>query len=202
MRYVPPLRARHRMPLRSRRRAYIIHLPLPAFQSLKHQLEQEWVPAMQQLLDIETDELPVLWDCDFLLGPKNDSGEDTYVLCEINVSSVSPFPDSALSPIAASDARENATQDEALRLHGGFTPRCRRRVPRPLNHRHDLASFDHTRGNAAVPSHRVVAAGAQILFHPRAGMALPGILEHGGADANEFVLQREQVDALDDDVPA
>ena len=45
-------------------------------------------------------DLPVLWDCDFLLGPKNDSGEDTYVLCEINVSSVAPFPDSALNPIA------------------------------------------------------------------------------------------------------
>jgi hypothetical protein len=70
------------------------------FQSLKRQLEQEWVPAVQQLLDIATDELPVLWDCDFLLGPKNDSGEDTYVLCEINVSSVAPFPDSALNPIA------------------------------------------------------------------------------------------------------
>ena len=55
---------------------------------------------MQQLLGISTEELPVLWDCDFLLGPKNDSGEDTYVLCEINVSSVSPFPDSALSSIA------------------------------------------------------------------------------------------------------
>jgi hypothetical protein len=42
----------------------------------------------------------VLWDCDFLLGPKNDSGDDAYVLCEINVSSVAPFPDSALSAIA------------------------------------------------------------------------------------------------------
>jgi hypothetical protein len=79
----------------------LYHPPsMPAFQLLKHRLEQEWVPAMQQLLGIGTDELPVLWDCDFLLGPKNDSGEDTYVLCEINVSSVSPFPDSALSAIA------------------------------------------------------------------------------------------------------
>lgn len=73
---------------------------LPEFQSLKQQLEQEWVPAMQKLLNIETVELPVLWDCDFLLGPKNESGQDTYVLCEINVSSVSPFPESALTPLA------------------------------------------------------------------------------------------------------
>jgi hypothetical protein len=49
---------------------------------------------------IATVELPVLWDADFLLGPKDASGEDSYVLCEINVSSVSPFPDSA-APLLA-----------------------------------------------------------------------------------------------------
>jgi hypothetical protein len=59
-------------------------------------LEQEWVPAVQQLLDIDTESLPILWDCDFLLGPKQDNGEDTYVLCEINVSSVAPYPESAV----------------------------------------------------------------------------------------------------------
>ncbi len=79
----------------------LYHPPsMPEFQSLKFQLEQEWVPAMQQLLDIDTNELPVLWDCDFLLGPKSGPGEDTYVLCEINVSSVSPFPDSAVALVA------------------------------------------------------------------------------------------------------
>jgi hypothetical protein len=72
----------------------------PEFQSLKRHLEREWVPAMRRLLDIATDQLPVLWDCDFLLGPKHESGEDTYVLCEINVSSVSPFPDAALPLLA------------------------------------------------------------------------------------------------------
>jgi hypothetical protein len=41
-----------------------------------------------------------LWDCDFLLGPKTASGADTYVLCEINASSVSPFPASAVVPVA------------------------------------------------------------------------------------------------------
>ena len=79
----------------------LYHPPsMPAYQSLKTQLEQEWVPAIQRLLDIETDRLPLLWDCDFLLGPKCASGEDTYVLCEINVSSVWPFPDSALPLLA------------------------------------------------------------------------------------------------------
>jgi glutathione synthase/RimK-type ligase-like ATP-grasp enzyme len=71
----------------------------PEFQALKHRLEGEWLPAAQRRLEIETHRLPVLWDCDFLLGPKTASGEDSYVLCEINVSSVSPFPDSALDPL-------------------------------------------------------------------------------------------------------
>jgi hypothetical protein len=79
----------------------LYHPPsMPEFQLLKRQLEQEWVPAVQRLLEIDTHDLPVLWDSDFLLGPKNASGEDTYVLCEINVSSVAPFPDTALSAIA------------------------------------------------------------------------------------------------------
>ena len=56
---------------------------------------------MQQRLDLETTSLPILWDCDFLLGAKNANGEDSYVLCEINVSSVAPYPESAVSSIVA-----------------------------------------------------------------------------------------------------
>jgi len=79
----------------------LYHPPtIPEFQSLKSKVEQEWVPAMQRLLDINTKKLPVLWDCDFLLGPKGTLGENAYVLCEINVSSVAPFPESALPYIA------------------------------------------------------------------------------------------------------
>jgi hypothetical protein len=86
----------------------LYHPPtMPEFQALKAQLEQEWVPAMQQLLDIETERLPVLWDADFLLGPKEASGADSYVLCEINVSSVAPFPDSA-TPFVAEAALARA----------------------------------------------------------------------------------------------
>ena len=70
------------------------------FQALKKLLESNWIPAAQQMLEIETKDLPVLWDCDFLLGPKTEAGHDTYVLCEINVSSVSPYPDSAVEPLA------------------------------------------------------------------------------------------------------
>lgn len=70
------------------------------FQPLRQRLEREWVPALQRLLAIDTAQLPVIWDCDFLLGPRNAAGEDTYVLCEINVSSVAPFPESAIEPVA------------------------------------------------------------------------------------------------------
>jgi hypothetical protein len=73
---------------------------LPQFHALKGRLETEWVPQMQRLLGISEAELPLLWDCDFLLGPKDAGGADSYVLCEINASSVSPFPDSAAPRVA------------------------------------------------------------------------------------------------------
>ena len=79
----------------------IYHPPaMPEFRALKKKVEQEWVPEMQRLLDIETYSLPIIWDCDFLLGPKSASGEDTFVLCEINVSSVAPYPETAPPYIA------------------------------------------------------------------------------------------------------
>lgn len=75
------------------------------FQALKRQLEREWVPQMQALLQIDTDSLPVLWDADFLYGPKLSDGSDSHVLCEINVSSVYPFPAESLEPMADAVAR-------------------------------------------------------------------------------------------------
>ena len=55
---------------------------------------------MQRILDIDTDSLPMIWDADFLYGLKDAAGNDTFVLCEINVSSVFPFPGEALEPLA------------------------------------------------------------------------------------------------------
>jgi hypothetical protein len=63
-------------------------------------MESEWTPQMMQLLDIDAGSLPIIWDADFLYGPRDRSGEDTYVLCEINVSSVFPFPEAAPREIA------------------------------------------------------------------------------------------------------
>ena len=70
------------------------------FQDLKARLESGWIAEMQRLCNVDTESLPVIWDADFLLGPKTAAGEDTYVLCEINVSSVFPIPDEAWAPLA------------------------------------------------------------------------------------------------------
>jgi len=72
----------------------------PPFQQLRKQMETDWVPAMEKLLQIPTASLPALWDADFLYGPKTPDGSDTYVLCEINVSSVAPYPDTAAARVA------------------------------------------------------------------------------------------------------
>ena len=72
----------------------------PEFQAIKTKMENEWLDAFCRTLDIEPGALPLLWDADFLYGPKTTSGDDTYVLGEINVSAVSPFPESALLPLA------------------------------------------------------------------------------------------------------
>jgi hypothetical protein len=72
----------------------------PMFQILRTKMEAEWAPQMCQLLNINPESLPIIWDADFLYGPRTAGGEDTYVLCEINVSSVAPFPEQAPNEIA------------------------------------------------------------------------------------------------------
>ena len=42
----------------------------------------------------------MIWDADFMLGPPGNDGTDSYVLGEINVSSVFPVPDEAPAQIA------------------------------------------------------------------------------------------------------
>jgi hypothetical protein len=72
----------------------------PRFQRLRQCMEADWTPGMQRLLDIQSRDLPVLWDADFLHGPKSAVGEDTFVLGEINVSCVIPYPLDAVDVIA------------------------------------------------------------------------------------------------------
>lgn len=70
------------------------------FQRLRRLMQETWVPQLARRLGLAIRELPLIWDADFLLGPKGADGEDGYVLCEINASSVYPMPDEAPAAMA------------------------------------------------------------------------------------------------------
>jgi hypothetical protein len=87
----------------------------PEWQALRQQAEAAWVPQMTSILGISPEELPAIWDADFLFGPKTPAGDDSYILCEINVSAVWPFPPAAAPAIAAA-ALGRTRAARALRL--------------------------------------------------------------------------------------
>lgn len=66
------------------------------YQNLRNLLENKWIPELQVMFDIDTRELPVIWDADFLIDSSSN-----YKLCEINVSSVYPYPKYAIPDIVA-----------------------------------------------------------------------------------------------------
>jgi hypothetical protein len=72
----------------------------PRFQRLRACLEHDWLPMLCERAGVRPRALPLLWDADFLPG-EDSSGEERRVLCEINVSSVSPFPPSAIAPLVS-----------------------------------------------------------------------------------------------------
>jgi hypothetical protein len=72
----------------------------PRFQGLRRLMEDQWMPQLTALLAIAPSDLPMIWDADFMLRPRTADGSDSYVLGEINVSSVFPIPDEAPAEIA------------------------------------------------------------------------------------------------------
>lgn len=74
---------------------------LPQFQVLRRLLEDGWIEQLWRRVGLARDRLPLLWDCDFICGEQPGS----FVLCEINVSSVAPFPPSAVEPLVAAVKR-------------------------------------------------------------------------------------------------
>jgi hypothetical protein len=78
---------------------------LPAFQGLRQQLESSWVTRLRERVGLAREHLPLLWDCDFIPGEATADGAQHFVLCEINVSSVSPFPPSTIAPLVAAVRR-------------------------------------------------------------------------------------------------
>jgi hypothetical protein len=85
----------------------------PRFQVLRQRLEGEWIELLRRKLGLSTAQLPLLWDADFLLGGAEGAQEPSYVLCEINVSSVSPYPESATAEIVAAVQAVLARRDES-----------------------------------------------------------------------------------------
>ena len=73
----------------------------PRFQDLRQRLESGWIELLRQRVGVERERLPMLWDCDFMFGERAAQGPERYVLCEVNVSSVSPFPPSAIAPLVS-----------------------------------------------------------------------------------------------------
>jgi hypothetical protein len=74
---------------------------LAQFQGLKDLLEREWIELLRARVGLPRERLPLLWDCDFLFGERAPGGPERFVLCEINVSSVAPFPPAAIAPLVA-----------------------------------------------------------------------------------------------------
>jgi hypothetical protein len=74
---------------------------LPQFQNLKRKLENGWIESLRSRVGLDRERLPLLWDCDFMFGNPASGEDERYVLCEINVSGVSPFPPSAIEPIVS-----------------------------------------------------------------------------------------------------
>lgn len=72
----------------------------PRFKRLRRLMEGEWTPQLRSLLDISKHDLPIIWDADFMLGPSAADGTDSFVLGEINVSSMFPIPEEAPAEIA------------------------------------------------------------------------------------------------------
>ena len=71
----------------------------PRFQDLKTRLESGWIAELCACTGVPLKQLPLLWDIDFMFGEPTHREPVRYVLCEINVSSVSPFPPSAIAPL-------------------------------------------------------------------------------------------------------
>lgn len=72
---------------------------LAPFQDLRRSLEAGWVRLLCERVGLAAQHLPLLWDCDFMFGDRGEGEPERYVLCEINVSSVSPFPPTCIAPL-------------------------------------------------------------------------------------------------------
>jgi hypothetical protein len=73
----------------------------PEFQALRQRLESGWIDLLRERVGLTREQLPMLWDCDFIRGEPAPGEPETFALCEVNVSSVSPFPASSIEPLVS-----------------------------------------------------------------------------------------------------
>ena len=84
----------------------------PRFQGLRERMEREWVPALLDAVHLDVDRLPVIWDADFFWN-RPAGGPEQFGLCEINVSAVHPYPDSAIAVMVATTQRRLSSPSRA-----------------------------------------------------------------------------------------
>jgi hypothetical protein len=83
----------------------------PGFAGLRSLLEDQWVPGAVEALGLAPDHLPALWGIDLLIAdPSHGPGDPgpRFVLCEINASSVIPYPPEAPNRVAVLIAKRLA----------------------------------------------------------------------------------------------
>jgi hypothetical protein len=66
-----------------------------------HMIDQPWQPRLVEAMVRAYLVEDRVAGCDFMLGARAAGAAERYVLCEINVSSVAPFPPSAIAPLVA-----------------------------------------------------------------------------------------------------
>jgi len=67
------------------------------FRDLKVIMETNWLSRLLEITGVKNEMLPVIWDADFFINKVNsENTREKYSLCEINASSVSPFPESSI----------------------------------------------------------------------------------------------------------
>ena len=74
------------------------------FADLRELMEKRWIDQLLDVAGLEPEKLPVIWDADFFINSMVPNSPRRYTLCEINVSSVSPFPESAI-PFIVNEVR-------------------------------------------------------------------------------------------------
>ena len=82
------------------------------FRDLRKIMENKWVAELQQITGTNSEMMPVIWDADFFINSiYSEKANEKYTLCEINVSCVSPFPESCI-PYMVEEVRKKLTAKE------------------------------------------------------------------------------------------